>query len=322
MPIRKTITVLASLVVLAMSAACTLQGGSGTAEAGSGSIKKVDSLDGVTIKVGSKEFDEQLILGQIAILALQAAGAETQDKTNITGTDNVRKALESGEIDLYWEYTGTAWASFLEQTKREPDPEQLFEKVKTMDADNDIVWWDRAPGNDTYAIAGNGDAVKQNSIKSLSDYAQLAKTNPEQASMCMGSEFKSRSDGFPGIEKWYKFELPQQYQHEVNDAVVFPTVGKGKTCNFGSVASTDGRVAAQHLVVLEDDKSFWPIYNPAISIRSDVAKEHPELEKVFEPVAKALDTETLTNLNKQVSVDGSDPAKVATDWMKKEGFIG
>ena len=88
------------------------------------------------------------------------------------------------------------------------------------------------------------------------------------------------------------------------------------------MASSDGRIAAQDLVVLEDDKSFFPIYNPAITIRTEVAEEHPDLEKVFEPVAEALDDETLLSLNKQVSVDGAAPAKVAEDWMRDQGFIG
>jgi osmoprotectant transport system substrate-binding protein len=311
---------LAGLLLLATG--CTVEDEPSKSEAGSGSIKKVDSLDGVEIAVGSKEFDEQLILGQIAVVALGAAGADPVDKTNITGTDAVRRALTTGEIDLYWEYTGTAWVSFLQQTKQVTDPEQLFEEVKSLDADNDITWWSRAPGNDTYAIAANRAAAEEHGIETISDYAELVKSDPKAASTCMGPEFNSRDDGFPGLSKAYGFELPAADQHKVNDAVVYTEIGSGKTCSFGSVASTDGRIAAQDLVVLEDDKSFFPIYNPAISIRTQVADEHPELEEVFDPVAEALEDETLLSLNKQVSVDGGAPDKVAEEWMREQGFIG
>ena len=313
--------VLATLAVLA-AAGCTLEDEPTKAETGGGSIEKIDKLDGVTITVGSKEFDEQLVLGQIAILALQAAGADPVDQTNITGTDAVRRSLTTGQIDLYWEYTGTAWVSFLKQTERVTDPEQLFDKVKTLDAANDVTWWARSPGNDTYAIAANREAAEENGIETISDYAELANSNPQAASTCMGPEFNSRDDGMPGLSETYGFTLPEAQRHEVNDAVVYTEIGSGKTCDFGSVASTDGRIPAQDLVVLKDDKSFFPIYNPAITIRSELANEYPELEDVFTPIAEALDDETLLALNEQVSVDGAAPDKVAAEWLRDKGFIG
>jgi osmoprotectant transport system substrate-binding protein len=317
---RSTVVALIGLLLLATG--CTVEDEPSTSEAGSGSIEKVDALDGVEIAVGSKEFDEQLILGQIAVVALEAAGADPVDKTNITGTDAVRRALTTGEIDLYWEYTGTAWVSFLQQTEQVTDPEQLFDEVASLDAENDVTWWARAPGNDTYAIAANGEAAEQHGIETISDYAELAESDPQAASTCMGPEFNSRDDGFPGLSKTYGFELPEAQQHKVNDAVVYTEIGSGKTCSFGSVASTDGRIAAQDLVVLEDDKSFFPIYNPAITIRTEVAEEYPGLEEVFTPIAEALDDETLLSLNEQVSVEGAAPDKVAAEWMREQGFIG
>ncbi|MGH3466840.1 MAG: glycine betaine ABC transporter substrate-binding protein, partial [Thermocrispum sp.] len=257
-----------------------------------------------------------------AILVLQAAGAQAQDKTNITGSDNVRKALESEEIDLYWEYTGTAWVSYLKQDKQVNDPEQLYQQVAERDAGNGITWWARSPANNTYAIAANPDAAKEHGVETLSDYAELAKTEPAAASTCMGPEFKSRNDGFPGLQKAYGFKLPARHQHEVSDAIVYTEAGKGDTCDFGSVATTDGRIAANDLVVLTDDKKFFPIYNPAITIRSELAEKYPELEQPFSAVAEKLTDDVLLGLNEQVSVEARNPKKVATEWMTEEGFIG
>jgi osmoprotectant transport system substrate-binding protein len=316
---RTTAAVLALVAVLA--AGCTIGKDQTGAQAGGGSIKKIDALSGAQIRVSSKEFDEQLLLGQIALVALQAAGASPQDKTNITGSSNVRQALTSGAVDLYWEYTGTAWISYLHETKPIADPQAQYDAVKQADAANGVTWWARSPANDTYAIAGNAATVARTGVKTVSDYAALVKKDPAAASTCMGPEFKSRDDGFPGLAKTYGFTLPDSQVHLLNDAVVYPSIGKGDPCGFGSVASTDGRVAGQKLVVLEDDKHFFPTYNPAIAIASGVAGKYPQLEQLFTPIAAKLDTATLTDLNKKVSVDGQKPATVAHDWLKSAGFI-
>lgn len=320
---RRLLPVLLALVATAaLGTACTVGSSGDTGNAGGGSIQKIDALQGATITVGSKEFDEQLLLGQIAIVALQATGANPVDKTNITGTSNVRQALTTGAIDLYWEYTGTAWVSFLNETKPIPDPQAQYDAVKKGDAANGIVWWARSPANDTYAITANSAAATKYNVKSLSDYAKLAQTDPAAASTCVGSEFKSRDDGFPGVQKAYGFTLPESSFHVVNDSIVYPSVGKGDPCNFGSVAATDGRITSNNLTVLDDDKAFFPVYNPAISIRAAVAQQYPQLEKVFASVADKLTTATLLDLNKKVSVDGQKPATVARDWLKSAGFIG
>ncbi|WP_282958398.1 glycine betaine ABC transporter substrate-binding protein, partial [Amycolatopsis pretoriensis] len=128
---RTTAVVLA--FVTALAAGCTIGKDQPGAGVGEGSIKKIDALSGTQIRVGSKEFDEQLLLGQIALVALQAAGASPQDKTNITGSSNVRQALTSGAIDLYWEYTGTAWISYLHETKPIADAQAQYDAVKKAD---------------------------------------------------------------------------------------------------------------------------------------------------------------------------------------------
>lgn len=109
------------------------------------------------LAVGSKEFNEQHLLGQIAIIALEDAGLEVDDETGIQGTENVRKALTAGDIGLYWEYTGTGWVNHLGHAPEDAptDPTELFEQVKTEDADNDIVWMAPADANNTYAIAAH-----------------------------------------------------------------------------------------------------------------------------------------------------------------------
>lgn len=300
---------------------CTVSKASGGGGVKSGSIHKVDALKGATLRVGSKDFDEQLILGQVALVALEAAGAVPVDKTNVQGTNNTRLALTGGAVDLYWEYTGTAWISFLKQTKPLVDPQKQFEAVAAADAAKGVTWWDRAPANNTYALAQTQATMDKYGVKTLSDYAALAKKDPAAASMCLESEFQSRDDGFPGVKLAYGFNLPGRSEHLLDTAVVYTELGKGGTCNFGEVFTTDGRVASLKLKVVQDDKKFFPIYSPALSVRNDIAKKYPGLEALFKPVADKLTTETLLALNKQVSVDGKKPRAVAEEWMRSEGFI-
>jgi osmoprotectant transport system substrate-binding protein len=123
------------------------------------------------------------------------------------------------------------------------------------------------------------------------------------------------------VEKTYAFNVPSASQHLLDTAVVYTELAKGGTCNFGEVFTTDGRVASLKLNVIQDDKKFFPNYNPALSVRSDMAKKYPGLEALFKPVADKLTTEKLLALNKEVSVDGKKPRAVAEAWMKSEGFI-
>jgi osmoprotectant transport system substrate-binding protein len=287
----------------------------------SGSIQKIAALKGAPIKVGSKDFDEQLLLGQVAMVALEAAGATPVDKTNIQGSNNTRLALTGGAVDLYWEYTGTAWIGYLKQTEPIKDSVKQYDAVVKADAAKGVTWWDRAPANNRYALAQTKATLDKYGVKTFSDYAALAKKDPAAASMCLESEFQSRDDGFPGVKKTYGFTLPSTSEHLLDTAVVYTELSKGGTCNFGEVFTTDGRVAALKLNVVEDDKKFFPVYNPALSVRSDIAKKYPALEALFKPIAAKLTTEKLLALNKEISVDGKKPRVVAEKWMQSEGFI-
>jgi osmoprotectant transport system substrate-binding protein len=178
-----------------------------------------EGLEGVEITVGSKEFIEQHVLGQIAIVALEAAGATVSDQTGIEGTPAVRTALEAGEIDLYWEYTGTGWSTILghEIAEAPTDTEELYQAVSEEDAGNDIVWLDAAPVNNTYAIATAPGVASGLGISTLSEYAQLVQDNPDEATLCAAAEFLVRDDGLPGMEETYIRKGTAQNKNAVYD---------------------------------------------------------------------------------------------------------
>jgi osmoprotectant transport system substrate-binding protein len=277
-------------------------------------------LSGASFTVGSKEFTEQLILGQITKQVLEDAGATVKDETGLVGSKVVRAALTAEDIDMYWEYTGTGWITHLGNTTPVVGSQEQFDAVKEADAANGIVWLDPAPFNNTYAIALASEKATELGLASLSDLATYAGANADQATLCAAAEFLGRDDGLPGLEKAYAMKFSNVSELELG--LVYTSIDKGDPCTFGEVFATDGRIAALDLTVLEDDKSFFPSYLPSLNVRQAVFDEHPELADLFAPVAAALDTATMQSLNSMVDVDGQEPADVAKTFLTEKGLIG
>jgi osmoprotectant transport system substrate-binding protein len=291
-------------------------GGGDGGEAGGGSIAEDYDFSGASLTVGSKEFTESVILGQITIAALEAAGADVSDQTGLTGTDTVRAALESGDIDMYWEYTGTGWVNILGNTT-EDLPDDLFEAVKEADAENGVAWLEPAPFNDTYRIATSAELAEQEGLVTTSDLAEYVEANPDEGSVCAAAEFLNRDDGLPGLQEAYGFEFTEVV--ELDLGLIYTQVGD--SCNFGEVFSTDARIVANDLVVLEDDQDFFVPYNGALTLRQDVLDENPEIADLMGEISPLLDDETITGLNAQVDVDGEEIADVAQQFLQENGFI-
>ena len=311
--------VLATLALMTLACGGDESGGGGETSSGA-------DLSGASFTVGSKEFTEQLVMGQITLMALEAAGAEVEDQTGITGTTNVRKALDSDEIDMYWEYTGTGFAEILgnEVGQAPPEEQELYDLVKETDLEqNGVVWTALTAVNNTYAIATSQGASDEFGVATLTDYAGLVGSDPEAAGMCAASEFINRADGLPGLEQAYGFDLPEESITEVELGIIFTRVPEGDPCNFGEVFATDGRIPANDMVVLEDDQDFFVKYNLALTVNQEAYDEYAEeIDAIFTPIAEALDTETLQELNSQVDVDGLLPEEVAQVWLEENGFIG
>ncbi|HET6499509.1 MAG TPA: glycine betaine ABC transporter substrate-binding protein [Amycolatopsis sp.] len=284
-----------------------------------GSIRPVPSLAGLPVTVGSKDFTENIILGYLAELALSAAGAKVTDLTNISGSNSARQALLNGQIDLYWEYTGTAWLSYMGNDKPIPGEQAQFDAVRAADEkSNGITWLDDSPLNDTYAFGTTEAYARQHNLKSNSDMTAFLKQHPDQAVFCVETEFASRQDGMPGVQKAYGF--PTTTVKTFGTGAIYSAIANG-TCNFGEIFTTDGRIAGLNLRVLADDKGFFPQYNAAVTLKQSYLAQHPALAEVLVPIGKALDNTQMVELCKEVDVDGKDPAEVARAWMISKGFI-
>jgi len=273
-------------------------------------------LSGVELTVASKEFTEQLILGEITVQVLEAAGATVDNQVGLIGSDVVRGALTSGDVDMYWEYTGTGWINHLENETPVAGTEEQYVAVRDADAANGIVWLEPAPLNNTYAIAVASETAASMELTTLSDLAASA----EGATLCAASEFLGRNDGLPGLEAAYGFEFSDVATVELG--LIPDQIDSGENCVFGEVFATDSRMAALDLLVLEDDLAFFPVYEPSLNVRQEVFDANPGLAELFAPVAAALDTVTMTALNSEVDQGGSEPADVAAEFLEEQGLIG
>jgi osmoprotectant transport system substrate-binding protein len=274
---------------------------------------------GGLIVVGSKDFTEQFILGYITVLALEDAGYEVDDQVNLGGTAVNREALLAGEIDLYWEYTGTAWMSHLGHEDPITDPKECYDKVKAEDAGNDLVWLTMAPFNNTYTLMMKQATGEELGIESISDLADYINGGGD-ASLCTDQEFYARPDGFKGVEELYSFQFDEEQVIMMDPGLTYKAL-QDDQCTTGMGFATDGRIPAFGFFNLEDDKQFFPVYNPAPVVRQEVMDAYPGIATVLDPVAAALTTEKMMELNKRVDIDEEDPEDVACDFLMSEGLV-
>ncbi len=304
-----------------MVAACSPSGDESSAAATDSAVAGID-LSGVELTVGSKEFTEQLVLGQITIQVLEDAGATVNDETGLVGSTVVREALTAGDIDMYWEYSGTGWLTHLGNDAPIIDAQEQYDAVKEADAANDIAWLEPAPFNNTYAIAAATAMADELGLATLTDLAAYAGENPDETTICAAAEFLARDDGLPGLEAAYGFEVPDSSLSELELGLIPPLVAEGDPCVFGELFATDARIVSLDLTILEDDQEFFPSYLPALNVRQEVLDANPGLADLFAPVAAALDNDTMTALNAQVDIDGEEPADVARAFLEENGLLG
>ncbi|MGW0757596.1 glycine betaine ABC transporter substrate-binding protein [Streptomyces sp. NPDC002814] len=311
----------AVLAVAVMVSGCGLTSGSPMVDdVRPGSIGQGEPLKGADLTVTSKEFTEQLILGAIMGIAFQAAGADVLDRTGIQGSVGAREAVKGGDADGMYEYTGTAWITYLGNSEPIADPHKQWEAVRDADAKNGLTWLPPASLNNTYALAMNQANFKKYGTKTLSDVAALSKSDPSAVTLCVEGEFANRADGLPGMQKAYGMDVPAGNITQMDTGIIYTQAAKG-SCSFGEVFTTDGRIKSMNLVVMRDDKKFFPNYNAAPSINSKTLKEYPAIADVLDPITRRLDNAVAQELNARVDVAGEDPHQVALEWMVEEGFV-
>jgi osmoprotectant transport system substrate-binding protein len=275
------------------------------------------SLKGVSVIVGSKDFTESIVLSKIVKQFILANGGKVVDKTNIKGSSTTREAMVSGDINMYWEYTGTAWLVYQKQTDVNISPTDLYKKVVAGDKKNKVTWGPMTSFNDTYAWA----ITKANATKyGIKTYSDLAKKLPAGSAWCVESEFQSRPDGWAGFKTKYGISDSNITTKVLDTGAIYQATKDGQ-CMVGEVFATDGRIGALGLMVPQEDISYFPPYNAALTMTDATAKKYPQLVKALAPIAAKISNATMQNLNARVDVLGEDADTVAKSFLSASGLV-
>ncbi len=294
----------------------------GDAEA-TGSIAEDYDFSGLSLHVGTKDFDEQYIIAQIVVQALEAAGAEVEYTQDLASPDGARNALLNGEVDLAWEYTGTAWFNYLGHDQPIDDPMEQYEAVAEQDLEeNGVVWSEPAPFDNQYGFAISQEAYEEYGLETVSDLAEWVEANPEEATLCADATFPTRDDGLPRIEEVYGFEWPtNSIIGNMDFGVIYESIADRDPCQVGEIFTTDGRILTLNLKLLEDDQNGFISYLSSVQMMEDLAEENPELLDLFAELGAPIDEALMTEMNAKVSSEGEFPEDVAEEYLRNQGFI-
>ena len=269
------------------------------------------------IVVGGKNFTEQQIMSEMTTQLLKAKGF-TVDKRAGLGTAPLRQAQEAGQIDVYWEYTGTSLITFNKVTDK-LDAAQTYAKVKELDAAKGLVWLNPSKANNTYALAMRKADATSKGITSLSDLSAKIKGGLSLKFGC-NAEFYSRPDGLTPMQQTYGFEFNRENVVRMDTGLVYQAL-RDSQVEVGLVFATDGRIPAFDFVVLRDDKGFFPTYAMTPVIRKEILDKNPKIGEALNALSAKLDDATMAKLNATVDVDKKTIEEVATAFLKSQSLI-
>jgi len=321
-PIVKLVALFVVLALALTGGACGGDdeggGSDGERAAGVEAIEKDPANQGKSFTVGSKNFDEQFILGEVYAQALEAAGFKVDKKLNLGSEQIAYKALKSGQIDGYPEYTGTSLTSFFDVKVDDvpKDPDEAYQLTKEKYAEQDITALSRTQFENTFRIATTKEK-QQNLLKGAKTLSEVAKLpNASKLSIAGFPECRQRADCLLGLKATYGW-TPEF----ISDEGKYDPIDKDRA-DLGFVFSTDGELVGDKYPIVEDDKNLFPPYNISFEISNKALKDiGPNGEKVLLAVQKPLTEKVMRELNSRVSIDKQEPEKVAHDYLTQFGFI-
>ncbi|MCR5051969.1 MAG: glycine/betaine ABC transporter substrate-binding protein [Streptococcus sp.] len=261
-----------------------------------------------TIRVGSKDFTENLVITEIYALALEDNGYTVERVSNISSS-LIHNSIVNDEIDLYPEYTGTGLLSVLGEDM-ETDPEKVYKTVKKeYEEQFNLTWLDYASANDSQGLVIRTEVANSLNIKTISDLQAHA----SELRFASQGEFDEREDGLPGLEKTYgtfNWQSSKVYDNSLKYSVL-----ENDEADVTPAYTTEGQlVNTDEFTLLEDDKQFWPPYNLAPVVRDNILDDNPDIKTILNNISAKLDTETVTELNAKVDVDGQEYTDVAKEY--------
>jgi osmoprotectant transport system substrate-binding protein len=269
-----------------------------------------------TITIGSKDFSENMILGEMFAQLIEAnTDIKVDKKLNLGGTFVCFEAIKNGDIDIYPEYTGTGLTAQLKMDVISDADETYGIVSEEFDKQFDIKWLKPLGFNNTYTLAVTNEVYEKYGIETYSDLVAIA----EELVFGAEHEFFDRQDGFEGLVETYGMKFKGDPM-KMNVSLKYQAIGNGDM-DVTDAFATDGAIKQYELKVLTDDKGFFPPYYAAPIIRNKTLEKYPELEETLNKLSGAIDDQVMTDLNYKVDVEGEDITKVAKEFLQTKGFI-
>ncbi|MDV6318715.1 glycine betaine ABC transporter substrate-binding protein [Chromohalobacter sp. HP20-39] len=269
------------------------------------------------IVVGGKGFTEQLILSNMTAQYLGGLGYDVEKRAGM-GSAILRQAQINGQVDLYWEYTGTSLITYNNITEK-LSPEETYQRVKTLDAEKGLVWLEPSDANNTYALTMRADDAKARDIETISDLAETI-NGGEALTFASNAEFYARDDGLRPLQETYGFQFGRANIKRMDFGLTLPAL-RDKEVDVSIAYSTDGRIPAFDLVTLEDNKQFFPAYALTPVVRKDTLEANPKLDEQMNKLSALLNDDVMAALNAKVDVDKKAIDKVAANFLKKHDLL-
>jgi osmoprotectant transport system substrate-binding protein len=270
-----------------------------------------------TIVIGGKNFTEQLLLAEMTAQLLAANGFDV-DKRDGMGSQVVRDAQVNGQVDVYWEYTGTSLVTY-NHVDEPMNAADTYAKVKELDAAIGLTWLDPSEANNTYALAVRAENEKTDDVQTLSDLA-AAYNSDAGLVMAVNAEFPQRPDGLPGMQEAYGFETTRDDLRAMDSGLTYQALNENQV-DIALVFATDGRIEAFNFRVLEDDKGFFPNYAIAPVVRTATLEANPGLADPLNAMSAQLTDAVMQRLNAEVDVNKKSIEEVATAFLSDNGMI-
>jgi len=316
--VKRTVRIAALTLAVGLTLAACGNGEDSAADPGNGTAPEPAAP---AVVVGSKDFTENILLGQMLVIALEEAGYAVEDRTNLGGTVVNRDALLAGQINVYPEYNGTGWTVHLGQEDPSFDRQELYDLVAAADlAENGIRWVGLSPFNNTYGFAASPAVTAANdgqafTFQTMADYMAA---NPS-AVACMESEFPDRPDGLILWEEHTGYTMPQSQQVILETGVIYTETGNDN-CDFGEVFTTDGRIDGLGLTLV-DDPGVMILYNMSFTFRDELLEAvDPAVEEIATAILADLDNEAMVALNFEVDINGREYDDVAREYLESIGL--
>ena len=270
-----------------------------------------------TIVVGGKAFTEQILMTEMTVQLLEAKGFKPDRKAGM-GSAALRSAHENGQIDVYWEYTGTSLVTY-NKISDKLNAADTYKRVKELDAAKGLVWLNPSAANNTYALAMRRDDAAKRGIATISDLAKAVKADGK-LSLASNSEFFARPDGLKPLQETYGFEFVRDSVKRMDTGLTYQAL-RDSQVDVSLVFATDGRVPAFNFVILKDDKGFFPAYALTPVVRKEVLDKNPKLAEPLNALSAKLTDAVMGRLNAAVDVDKKSVEDVARGFLREQGLL-